>query len=140
MWGGCTKTQLKRIQKTINFGARIVADLAYRDRVSASLSDLHWHRIDALVTERDVHILYKLIHDANAPMLLRGLISDRSDISCRTTRATYTRELETARVKTEFARRSFLCRATREWNQLPATVRCSPDFKSFKDSVDEILL
>ena len=139
VWGGCTGTQLKRIQKAINFGARIVADLAYRDRVSATLKALHWHRVEELVTERDVQILYKLIHDANAPMLLRSLINDRSDVSCRTTRATYNRVLETGRVRTEFARRSFLCRATREWNQLPATVRCSPNFTSFKAGVNELV-
>ena len=139
VWGSCTATQLKRIQKCVNFGARIVADLAYRDRVSATLKDLCWHRVETLITERDLHLVYKLIHDVNAPVSIRELLTDRSDVSCRTTRATHNRELELTRVRTEFARRSFMCRAVRAWNQLPASVRDSPDFRTFKASVGEML-
>ena len=65
--------------------------------------------------------MYKLTHDANALMSIRRLLSDRSEVSSRITRATCNRELEITRVRTEFARRSFLCRATRAWNELPVT-------------------
>ena len=52
VWGGCTGTQLKRIQKAINFGARIVADLAYRDTRPTLAPGRR------TCDERDVQILY----------------------------------------------------------------------------------
>ena len=77
----------------------------------------------------------KLTHDANAPMSIRRLLSDRCEVSSRKTRATCNRELENTRVRTEFARRSFLYRATRAWNELPVTVMNSQSFSVFKANV-----
>ena len=108
VWCGCTATQLKRIQKCINYGVRIVMDLAYRDRVSAALNELGWPKIESFVADHDVQIIYKLLNDANAPVSIRRLLSDRSEVSRRTTRATRNRELVVPRVRAEFARRSFL--------------------------------
>ena len=135
VWSGCTSSQLKRIQKCVNFGARTVMDLSYRDRVSEALSQLSWPRIERMITERDLCAMYRLINDANVPEGVRRLITDRSDVSCRITLATQNREIEVSRVRTEFARRSFLCRATRAWNQLPAAVKCSKSLSVFKSNV-----
>ena len=110
-------------------------NLTNRDRVSAALTELGWPRIEQLITEHDVHVMYKLIHDERAPETIRRLLTDRAQVSSRSTRATHNQELEVPRVKTEFARRSFLCRATRAWNQLPVTTRSSQSFSVFKTNV-----
>ena len=110
-------------------------NLSYRDSVSEALSQLGWPRIEEMITERDVCAMYKLINDANAPVSIRRHLTARSNVSSRYTRATENREVEVGRVRTEFARRSFLCRATRAWNQLPVAVKCSRNFSHFKASV-----
>ena len=137
VWGGGTTTQLKGVQKCINFGARIAMDLMYCDRVSAALKELGWKAIKELIAERDVHFMYQLIHDTNAPTAIRQLITDRSEVSCRATRAMQNGELQVLRARTEFARRSFLCRATRACNQLPVGVRRASTLRMFKTTLDE---
>ena len=42
------------------------------------------------------------------------------------------RQLQTPRPRTESARRSVVCRATRPWNRLPVHVRCAPSCLAFK--------
>ena len=133
----CTVTQQRRLQKCINFGARIVVNLKRHDRVTASLRELGWLRVGELVRECDLHFMYNLLHGTNAPDLIRRHITRRADISVRSTRAARDGQLQIPRVRTEFARRSFLCRASREWNGLPAYVRCSPSYSVFKKRLTE---
>ena len=45
-WGGATKTQLYRIQKIINFAARVVTGVRRGDRISPALQALGWHRVE----------------------------------------------------------------------------------------------
>ena len=54
VWGGTTKNHLTRIQKLINFSARIVTGLRRRERVGPALASLGWTRVEQLVWERDV--------------------------------------------------------------------------------------
>ena len=131
-WGGCTVTQKRRLQKCMNFGARIVTGLGYREHVSGTLRELGWRNIDDMVTERDLHTMYRLTHDESGPELLRSRITSRADISTRETRATDDGQLEVPRARTELARRSFFIRAVKAWNEMPADVRCSPTMSIFK--------
>lgn len=125
VWGGCTQTQKRRLQKCVNFGVRVVTGLGYRERVSGTLSELGWRTIDDMITERDIHTMHKLVHAEDAPELLRSRIISRADVSARTTRATSDGQLEVPRARTEFARRSFFIRAIRTWNDLPTIERIS---------------
>ena len=54
VWGICTVTQKRRLQRCINFGARLVTGLGYRERISGALSELGWRPIQDMVAERDV--------------------------------------------------------------------------------------
>ena len=46
-------------------------------------------------------------------------------------------ELQVSRARTEFARRSFLCRAKRAWSQLSAGVRGAPILRVFTTTLDD---
>ena len=135
VWGSCTITQKRRLQKCLNFGARIVAGLRYRDHVSGTLSDLGWRGIGEMVSERDLCTMYKLVHDENAPELLRSRINRRSDVSSRATRAASAGHLELPRARTEFARRSFFVRAVKSWNELPESARAASTTAIFKKCI-----
>ena len=132
VWGGCTATQKHRLQKCINFGARVVTGLGYREHVTDTLRELGWSRIEAMLTEHDVCIMYRLLSGEAAPEVIRSSISFRSAVSARDTRATADGSLEMPRTRTEFARRSFGARAVRAWNGLPRDVRCAPNIATFK--------
>ena len=121
----------------MNFGVRIIMDLSRCDRVTASLRELGWLKVDEMIRERDLHIMYKLMHGTDASDLIRQHVTYRADVSSRSTRAARDEQLQIPRVRTEFARRSFLSRATRQWNELPIDVRRSPTFISFKKRLSD---
>ena len=132
VWGSCTATQKRRLQKCVNFGARIVTGLGYREHVSETLRDLGWSRIEQMVTKRDACAMYRLTHDAETSEVLRSQTIRRSDVAVRETRNTADGQLELPHTRTEFARRSFLARAVRAWNKLPSDVKGSPTLATFK--------
>ena len=111
------------MQKVINFGARIVCNMRRHDRITPALSELGWCRVEDMITERDLTIIRDLLSDTRAPELLRDNIIHRSSVSVRATRATADALLQLPRVRTEFARRAFMFRASKGWNALPADVR-----------------
>ena len=138
VWGSCTAAQKRRLQKCVNFGARIVTGLGCREHISGALNELEWQPIQAMITERDVCTMYRLVHDKNAAELLRSRIISRSDVSERATRSTYDGRLEVPRSRTEFARRSFFNRAVRSWNDLPLTSRTAPSVVIFKNLIADV--
>ena len=119
VWGSCTAIQKQRIQKVINFGVGIVVGLGRRDHVTPALRQPEWCKVDELIAERDIAAMRHLINAPWASELLRERVVLRSDVSCRRTRATEDGQLQLPKVRTEFARRSFVFRATRTWNELP---------------------
>ena len=125
VWGSCTATQRHRVQKALNFGARIVRNVGYRDQVTSVLRELGWLRVEDMVIERDTMLMRDLLTADRAPEILREHVTRRTDVSNRMTRASNEGLLQVPRVRTEFSRRSFLCRASKTWNVLPTDVRSS---------------
>ena len=117
VWGSCTAEQKKRVQKAINFGARIVTGLNRREHVTPVLLELGWGRVDDVIEKHDVSVIRRLLTATDAPEILYAKLRYRSDLSSHRTRATDRGQLQQPRVRTEFARHSFLSRATRAWNK-----------------------
>ena len=116
VWGGACATQKERLQKVINFAARIVFNLKRRDHVSAARSELGWQSVDDLIAACDITLIGRLLSREEAPEAIRNMIVYRSDVSSRETRASAAGVMELPQVQTELARRSFYCRAMRSWN------------------------
>ena len=116
VWGSCTAEQKKRVQKVINFGARIVTGLGLREHVTPALRELGWGRVEEVLEEHDVAMVRRLLTATDAPELLRSKLTYRSELSAHCTRATDRGQLQLPRVRTEFARRGFLFRASKSWN------------------------
>ena len=123
VWGSCTASQKQRIQKVINFGVRIVAGLGRKDHVTPALRDLGWPKVDELIAECDIATMRRLITAPCVSELLRERVVLRSDVSSHRTRATENGQLQLPKVRTEFARRSFIYRAVKTWNGLPLDAR-----------------
>ena len=140
VWGGCSKTQKHRIQKALNFAARIITGVKRSDHISPALKTLGWLKIDELLTERDLLTLFRLQNSPNAPDGLCQLVVPRSDVSVRLTRGAENNMLQIPRVRTELARRSFASRAARAWNRLPREIRTSKSHNVFKPDLHDWLL
>lgn len=117
VWGGCVAGERHRVQKAINFGARIVTGIGRRDHVTPALTELGWQTVENMIKSSDAYVLRRLFDSPHAPELLRSRVVPRAAVSVRQSRATAAGQLQLPRVRTEHARRSFLCRAIRSWNE-----------------------
>lgn len=136
VWGGCSKTQKHRIQKTLNFGARIIKGVKRTQHITPTLQTLGWLKVDELLTERDLITLFHLQKSQFASESLRELVVPRSAVSVKTTRGAENLMLQLPRVRTELARRSFVSRAIGSWNRLPPEVRAATSGKLFRAGVN----
>ena len=84
VWGRCSATQKYRIQKAINFAARIVTGLARWEHVTPALEALGWVRFEGMFEKRDVALIRKLL-SPDAPPALANLIQRRSAVAQRCT-------------------------------------------------------
>ena len=123
VWAGCGKGQKGRLQKVLNHSAQIVKGFRRSAHVTPLLRDLKWPDIDDLIAERDMGIVHWLLTNQHAPVSLRERVVFRESVSARSTRATEAGQLELPRVRTERARRYFLCRAASLWNIAPTKVK-----------------
>ena len=115
-WGGCNVTQRKRIQKIINFGARIVSAQHRREHISPTLQTLGWASFEEMISARDIAAVERLLSDS-APPALAGCVTRRTQISSRQTRGTEADMLDLPKIRTEAAKRSFPYRAVKVWNE-----------------------
>ena len=116
VWGSCSSSSKARVQKVINFGARIVSGLSRRDHVSSVLKQLGWSSVNDMLRERDVAAISCLLSSSCEARALTEQLLYRSEVSVRQTRAVASGQLQLPRVRTEFARRSFMYRAISAWN------------------------
>ena len=134
VWGGTTKKQLARIQKIINFSARVVTGARCRERIGPALETLGWSRVEQLVRERDVLKVYKALKNQRYPSTIRNMFTPRNAVSCRATRSSVTGALELPRCKLSASQRGFRYRAAAEWNKLSPVVTEKRTLSSFRTS------
>lgn len=132
VWGGTTKKQLTRVQKVINFSARVVTGMKRRDRVGPVLESLCWRRIEDQVRERDLLKIHKSIHSEGGPKAIRGMFVMRHEVSRRTTRSTETNSIELPVCHLTNSQRQFRYRATKSWNDLPYRTMNEPSPARFE--------
>ena len=125
VWGSCSSTQRYRIQKIINHCARIVNGARRYDHATPLLAELEWRRFEALLDQRDLAAVHRILHSARSPACLKKRVIYRSAVSTRATRGTTVEQLELPRVRTEVARRSFAFRAVSKWNRATAGRQCA---------------
>ena len=88
-----------------------------REHISLVLNELGWKSVDYMVRVSDFSVIRHLLTADDAPEILRSKLVLRSDESSRRERATDRGQLQLPRVKTEFARRGFLFRSSKQWNE-----------------------
>ena len=137
VWGGAAKGLLHKIQKLINFAARIVTGFRKHHHITPALNSLKWPRIEALVARRDLLKVFKALRCDDSPVAIRSLFTQRSDTSSRETRATERGDLQLPRCQLSATQRAFPCRAARAWNDLSPAVRELATVRSFRRTISD---
>ena len=132
IYGSCSKTQLHRIQKLINFCARVVSGKRKNDHISDVLSQLGWLRAKQLVTYHRLCMMKTAI-DTHLPADVATMFSYVSTSHCTRQAG----QLRCPRAKTcSGARRLVHCSA--EFNMLPGDMR-SMSLPAFKRQLKSLL-
>ena len=140
VWGGAAACRLSRVQKVLNFSARVVTGARRGDHVTPILEALGWHAVAELVTRRDCIGVYRALKDPRAPAAIRALFTPRADISARTTRASSAGALEMPALRLNMSRRAFSYRAAAAWNRLPQSVTAAQTRTSFFSLLEDHVL
>ena len=136
VYGTCNATQTDRLQRVLNFAARVVSGRRKFDHISDVLSDMQWF------TAHNLHLyhaltLLKRVLVTSQPETLSASLVQRRYLRGRTTRQDDM--LHVPFIRSESGRRRFLYSAVTAFNDLPENIR-DLNMRQFKREVKRHLL
>ena len=138
VWASASGEQRKRIQKVINFAARVVTGTRKTEHITPVLRSLGWQNIEGMIFERDCIKVFNALNDQYAPNTMRSMFTRRRDTSLRDTRLARSEQLALPRVRLSTTQRVFSYRAATAWNTLPPTVTQSTSRGQFMVRLGEV--
>ena len=129
VYGTCNAGQTARLQKLLNFGARVISGRRKFDHISDVLRQLEWLTASNMYLYHSLTLLKRIL-ETSQPESLYSRILSRRDVHHRETRQCD--QLQTPAIRTEAGRRRFLCSIVTAFNSLPAAIRdlSTPQFKT----------
>ena len=115
VYGTCNATQLHRVQKLLNFGARVVSGRRKHDHVADVLRDLNWLDARGLVTYHRLCLTHAAITTGSPECIAMCIGPSRDHVY--QTRGSSQRTLP--RIHSESGRRRLSYGAVQQYNQLP---------------------
>ena len=121
IYGSGSKKNLARIQKILNYGAKIIFGRKKYDHVSDLLDKLSWLSAESMVSYHTLCMVHK-VRRLGEPHDLAAGFSTVAEVreargEARTTRQD--RDLNVPRSRTEMGKRRFICRGPPLYNALP---------------------
>ena len=120
IYGTCNVTQTTRLQKVLNFGARVISGRRKFDHISDVLRDLEWLSAHNMYLYHALTLLKRTL-DTHQPESISVNLVQRRHVHQRTTRQNDL--LQVPMIRTESGRRRFSYAAATAFNRLPPTIR-----------------
>ena len=120
VYGVCGITQTARLQKLLNYGARVISGRRKHDHISDVLRDLKWLSAENMYRYHSMTLLKRML-STGQPEHLHGSLVTRGDIHHRATRQAG--QLDRPATHTDSGRRRFLFAAVTDYNALPQSLR-----------------
>ena len=120
VYGVCNKTQTSRVQKVLNFAARVLSGRRKFDHVSDILNRFDWLTAEHLYLYRGLSLLKRML-TTSEPESIAGDLVTRGDAHRRTTRNAD--HLVTPAIRSESGRRRFKHSIVTAYNALPGETR-----------------
>lgn len=138
IWGKCNHTQREKVQRCINFAAKVTCEGRHtkRDHVSPLLEKLQWLNVDNKLTLQESVRVHKQVLQKHVPD--NGQIYFRGEKSNRFTRNNDNLHIENRR--TETATKAFSITGPKAWNNLPKDIKDLKSSISFKNRLNKHLL
>ena len=126
VYGSCNDTQMRKLQKIINFCARVVSGRRKFDHISDIVERLGWLNAKSLVQYHTACSLLKTLHTGAPAYVARTIGPPRNAVHNHATRRSA--ELSLPRIRTEAGRRRLCYRGASLLNELD--IREAVPFKS----------
>ena len=117
VWGGAAKCQLQRVQKTLNFAARLVTGVRRTEHISPALQALGWERVEEMLRRHDHVLVQRALYHSLCPPALSDMFVRRAAVSSRDTRAVAAGRLQLPKCRLAKTQREFAYRAASSWNE-----------------------
>ena len=130
VYGSGSAGNLARIQKILNFAARVISGRRKFDHVSDVRHALGWLNSSQLFQYQSLSLLHKIIRTQEPACFATQLRLNRDDPS-HTHSTRQDNHLQLPHIRSEAGRRRFMYRVPHQYNQLPDAVRdlCGPRFR-----------
>ena len=116
---GLPAATLSPLQRVMNAAVRLVANLGFRDPVSASMKELHWLPITYRIKYKLCIMMYSAVH-GNCPAYITEILVPTSTLLNRARlRSSSSGTYDVPRVRTQFGKRAFSIAGPTAWNELP---------------------
>ena len=128
IYGGTTKQNVSRIQKVLNYAAKVVFGRKKYDHVSDLLGRLGWLSAEELVSYHSLSLVHK-VRCSGEPEVLAAELTTVAEARGRDLAAVtrQDRQLFVPRSRTEMGKRRFRCRGPAQYNALsPDLLRLPP--------------
>ena len=138
IWGSANKTLLLKVQKLLNFAAR-VADGTVRkyDHITPVLKELQWMKIEKIYVFHVCVFVYKALHGE----LPSWLYTFPSVMEINASRTRQANNLFVPRTNTDTGKRAMVVRGPTIWNELPLDIReMGGSLNTFKHALKKYFL
>ena len=122
VYGTCSKTERHRIQKIINFAARVISGLKKHDHVSEVIHKLNWMTADQLVSYHRTSLVHKTL-SSGFPTVLHACMTASDHRHGHSTRQSGT--LRVPPIRTETGRRQLAYSGVQTFNAVSQARGCS---------------
>ena len=129
LWGGCGIMMRRSLQMLQNKVARMVTKLEWSTSTEVLLKQVGWLSVHQLVFFHSVLLIYKVNKD-RVPVNLYNMFSSTYSYDTRQARGGMIKLMGIP--KLDLSKYSFRWRGANQFNQLPETIRTSPNFLIFK--------
>ena len=119
------------LQKIQNKAARIVTRANWFTPTEDLLLQCGWLSVNQLIVYHSLILVYKVL-DKKSPVYLYEKLSGVFPYKTRFSTQEKIRIGGSQPALRELSQRSFICRSSKQWNQLPALLKISPTVKIFK--------
>ena len=132
-----TREQLDRIQKVLNFAAKIAYGGARKyDHVTPIMKSLQWMDIENKIVFDICIFMFKVINQMLPEWLFRFPIV--GDMQTRLTRQV--NDLVVKRTNTDIGARAICIKGPKVWNNIPLQIRNSSSVRVFKEKLKKHIL
>ena len=125
VYGTCGSTERRRLQKVLNFCARVISGRRKRDHISDVLRDLHWMTADSLVSYHRICGVRRILESGHPEEVACTLVS-AADHGHDTRHA---HRLRPPRIRTEAGRRQLVYSGAELYNQFAEAYNGGAPFK-----------